>query len=110
MSCRKGEVLTEHMRAARCRNPMRDIENPRWMYVKAVLFAVIGSVSSALIILSNPTLQICVLLVLAAWSFCRLYYFAFYVIEKYADPSYKFSGVFSAARYFLTNRRQKCAG
>jgi hypothetical protein len=85
---------------------MRDLENARWMYVKAVLFAGIGTVSSGLIILSNPTLQSSVLLLLALWSFCRLYYFAFYVIEKYIDPAFKFSGLFSAAKYFLTNPRR----
>lgn len=29
---------------------------------------------------------------IAVWSFCRLYYFGFYVIERYIDPSYRFSG------------------
>jgi len=81
---------------------MRDIENARWMYVKAVLFGVIGAISCALVVLSNPTLQTSVFLLLALWSFCRLYYFAFYVIEKYIDPGYKFSGLFSAAKYFFT--------
>ena len=80
---------------------MRDLENARWMYLKAVLFASIGVTSSTLIILSNLTLQTCLLLVLALWSCCRLYYFAFYVIEKYVDSQYRFSGLWSFARYLL---------
>ena len=32
-------------------------------------------------------------LALVIWCFCRFYYFAFYVIERYVDPGYKFSGL-----------------
>jgi len=40
----------------------------------------------------------------AIWSFCRVYYFAFYVIERYIDPSFRFSGLISALRY-LRNKK-----
>jgi len=43
------------------------------------------------------------------WSFCRAYYFAFYVIERYVDPRFKFSGLFSALKYLAT-RRGKSVG
>jgi len=33
-----------------------------------------------------------------------LYYFCFYVIEKYIDPSYRFDGLISVARYLLSNQ------
>jgi hypothetical protein len=80
---------------------MRDLQSPRWMWVKAALFLLIGLISSALILIELPDIRIAVLLVLAIWSFCRAYYFAFYVIEHYIDPSYKFSGLFSALRHLL---------
>jgi hypothetical protein len=35
----------------------------------------------------------------------RAYYFAFYVIQHYVDPGYRFSGLFSFLRYFLRSRR-----
>lgn len=38
-----------------------------------------------------------VLLALSIWGFCRAYYFAFYVIEKYVDPEFRFSGLLSFA-------------
>ena len=76
------------------------------MYLKAALFVVIGCVSVALVIATNPTARICILLALAIWSFCRAYYFAFYVIERYVDPSFKFSGLFSAFKYLATRRRR----
>lgn len=80
---------------------MRDLQSSRWMWVKAALFVLIGLTSSALILLELPDLRTVVLLVLAIWSFCRAYYFAFYVIEHYIDPSYKFSGLLSALRHLM---------
>lgn len=78
---------------------MRDLQSHRWMWVKAALFLLIGILSSALILTELPDLRILALLVLAIWSFCRAYYFAFYVIERYIDPSFRFSGLISALRY-----------
>jgi hypothetical protein len=83
---------------------MRDLQSHRWILIKAALFLVIGVISCALILLEVPDLRIAALLVVAIWAFCRAYYFAFYVIEKYIDPSYRFSGLFSALRYLVTRR------
>jgi bacteriorhodopsin len=78
---------------------MRDLKSSRWMWVKAGLFVVIGVVASALIFTEDPDWRVLVLLAMAIWAFCRLYFFAFYVIEKYIDPSFRFSGLFSVLRY-----------
>jgi hypothetical protein len=83
---------------------MKDL-TPGWIKVKALMFFVIGVVSTILIFLSMPDWKTVVLLALVIWSFCRLYYFAFYVIEKYVDPGYKFSGLFSFLKYLLQRRR-----
>jgi len=40
-------------------------------------------------------------LAMALWSFCRFYYFAFYVIEHYVDPGWRFSGLWSFFLYLL---------
>ncbi|MFY2559784.1 hypothetical protein ACN469_19265 [Corallococcus terminator] len=80
---------------------MRDLQSHRWMWVKAILFVVIGLVASALILLELPDWRTLVLLILASWAFCRAYYFAFYVIEKYIDPSFRFSGLTSVLRYLV---------
>ena len=84
---------------------MRDLQSHRWMWVKAALFLVIGVASCTLILVQAPDLRVAALLALAIWSFCRAYYFAFYVIEKYIDPSYRFSGIFSAIRHLRQKRR-----
>ena len=82
---------------------MKDL-SPFWIKLKGILFLLIGIVAVVLIFLDNPKWQTAVLIVLAIWSFCRFYYFAFYVIEKYVDPNYKFSGLISFVNY-LSKRR-----
>jgi hypothetical protein len=84
---------------------MRDLQSHRWMWVKAGLFVVIGVTAGVLILVQVPDWRIALLLVLAIWAFCRAYYFAFYVIEKYVDPTYRFSGLVSAVRYLLSKRK-----
>ena len=83
---------------------MRDLNSHRSMKIKAALFAAIGLVSGCLLWISIPTFKSLVLLVLCIWAFCRLYYFAFYVIERYIDPGFRFSGVLDAVRYLLSSR------
>jgi len=84
---------------------MKDLSNPFWIKLKGLLFLFIGIAAAILLFLDSPTLRTAVLLVIAIWSFCRFYYFAFYVIEKYVDPDYKFSGLISFARYLFQRRR-----
>ena len=84
---------------------MKDLTNPFWIKLKGLLFLFIGIAAVILLFLDSPTLKTAVLLALAIWSFCRFYYFAFYVIEKYVDPRYKFSGLISFMRYLLQRRR-----
>jgi hypothetical protein len=75
--------------------------------VKGVLFLLIGLLSAVLIILEHPTLKLALLLALTIWCFCRFYYFAFYVIEKYVDPNFRFAGLLSFARYMISRRTPK---
>ena len=84
---------------------MIDLSNPFWIKLKGLLFLFIGIAAAILLFLDNPTLRTAVLLVIAIWSFCRFYYFAFYVIEKYVDPNYRFSGLILFARYLFQRRR-----
>jgi hypothetical protein len=78
---------------------MRDLVDPRWMKLKAVLFLFLGFASAALLLTECPSWRVGICLAIAIWSFCRFYYFAFYVIEHYVDPGWRFSGLWSFARY-----------
>lgn len=61
----------------------------------------LGLLSAVLVFLERPALRVAGFLVVAVWSFCRFYYFAFYVLERDVDPAYRFSGLFSLARHLL---------
>jgi hypothetical protein len=84
---------------------MKDLSNPFWIQLKGLLFLFIGIVAVILLFLDNPKWKTAGLLAAAIWGFCRFYYFAFYVIEKYVDPSYKFSGLISFVRHLFRQRR-----
>jgi hypothetical protein len=81
-----------------------DIKNPKLLYLKAGLFVVTGLLASAGILMTIPSLRIAALLAIAIWSFSRAYYFAFYVVQHYADPNYRFAGLWSFARYAWRRR------
>jgi hypothetical protein len=83
---------------------MKDLTSATWIKLKGILFLLIGIVAATLVFLDHPGWKTAVLLVVTIWSFCRFYYFAFYVIEKYVDPAYKFSGLISFARYLYRRR------
>jgi hypothetical protein len=63
------------------------------MAVKAALFLLLGLLSAGRLLAMQPSLETALLLFAAIWAFCRLYYFAFYVVERYVDPSFRFSGI-----------------
>ena len=86
---------------------MRDLTDPRWIKAKGILFVLLGLMASGMLILESPSLRVVLLLSLAVWSFCRAYYFAFYVIEHYVDPGYRFAGLTSVARYLWTGRSRQ---
>ena len=85
---------------------MRDLESVRAIYGKGALFLVVGVGAAVLVVVESPTLKTGLLSAIAVWSFCRLYYFMFYVIEHYVDGSYRFSGLWSFARYVW----ERCSG
>jgi hypothetical protein len=85
---------------------MTDIRSPRLLYFKGGLFVVIGCIASAILLIEHPNLRYALLLGVAIWSFARAYYFAFYVIEHYIDPGYRYAGLFSFAKYLLTRKRE----
>jgi hypothetical protein len=80
---------------------MADLRNPRLIYLKGGLFLFLGVLASALLLAEHPSFRTAALLALAVWSFGRAYYFAFYVIEHYIDPGFRYRGVIAFARYLI---------
>jgi hypothetical protein len=80
---------------------MRNLKHAGWIKLKGGLFLFLGLLSGTLHFLEHPTFKSNLLLIITVWAFCRFYYFAFYVIERYVDPSYRFRGLLSLARYLI---------
>ena len=85
---------------------MRDVTNPKLLYLKGALFLATGVIAAALVLLEHPTPKVAILLALAVWCFARAYYFAFYVVERYIDPGYRFAGLASVAMHLVRRRRR----
>lgn len=81
-----------------------DITNAKLLKIKGLLFLLLGLISSGLLISLVFDWRLIVLLVIAIWSFCRFYYFAFYVLQHYADPNYRYSGLADLFRYLVSGR------
>jgi len=89
---------------------MKNLNDARLIKLKGMLFLLLGLLSATFLFFQHPTLSAAFLMVVAVWSFCRFYYFAFYVIEHYVDPNYRFSGLLSFALYLIqkgTNARTR---
>jgi hypothetical protein len=84
---------------------MRELTSPSWIKFKGFLFLLLGVFAVTLLLLLHPEWRVALLLGIAVWSFCRFYYFAFYVIEKYVDSSFRFAGLSSFVRYLMVQRR-----
>jgi hypothetical protein len=84
---------------------MKDLQNPKLIYLKGFLFLVLGMAGTILLLLEFPAWKTVLYLTLAIWSFCRAYYFAFYVIEHYLDPGFRYSGLWSFCCYLVSRKR-----
>ncbi len=85
---------------------MKDLQNPKLMWLKGLLLLGIGLTAAILLWVEAPTLKSAVLLALCVWGFCRAYYFAFYVLERYVDPQFRFSGLVSLVRHICHRPRK----
>lgn len=81
-----------------------DLKHPALLKLKGLLFLLLGLLAGGLLLMRDPAWETVLLLVVAVWAFCRFYYFAFYVLHHYADPSFKYAGLVSLVRYLLQKR------
>ncbi|QDT18233.1 hypothetical protein [Alienimonas californiensis] len=84
----------------------RDLASPAALYAKGALFVLLGALAGGLLLARSPSWTNAALLALCVWACCRAYYFAFYVVEKYVDPSYRFAGLWDFAGYLRGRRRR----
>ncbi len=82
-----------------------DLTSRRAIFAKGWLFLLLGLMAAGSLLVLHPGWDTAALLGLAIWAFCRWYYFMFYVVEKYVDPTYRFAGLTDFARYLWRSRR-----
>ena len=82
-----------------------DLRNPRLIWIKGILFCVLGMLSGSILLAKMQGLTEAALLCICVWAFCRAYYFAFYVIQHYVDPEFKFDGLVSFLMYVFKLRQ-----
>ncbi len=68
------------------------------------MFLGIAAVAGALLLFESPTIRTAILLALLVWAACRFYYFIFYVLERYVDPSLRYAGIIALVRAILAKR------
>jgi hypothetical protein len=81
-----------------------DIKSERLLYWKGYLFGFLGLLAGGILLYENLNIRSATLLAICVWACCRFYYFLFYVIEKYADPEFRFAGIGSFIRYRMEKR------
>ena len=72
---------------------MTDLKSKQWIVAKGIMFLAIAATTVALILLETPSVKLAALLALLMWTSCRFYYFLFYVLEHYVDPTMRYAGL-----------------
>jgi hypothetical protein len=88
---------------------MRDLTSRRMIWLKAWLFVILAVLSALGLLLQNPAATTLVFILVLAWAVSRLYYFLFYVLHAYVDPTLKYSGVISLLRELARRRLSRDA-
>jgi hypothetical protein len=79
----------------------RDIQSKRLLHMKGYLFLLLGLMAAGILIFQSPNIRTLLLLLIAIWSFCRFYYYLFYVLERYIGRDQKYAGILDALSYAL---------
>ncbi len=72
---------------------MADLKSRQWIVAKGVMFLGIAATTVALLLVEMPSVKTAALLALLVWASCRFYYFLFYVLEHYLDPTLRYAGL-----------------
>ena len=83
-----------------------DLKSVKWLYLKGLLFLLLAMLAGGQLIARMPRIDVVLLLLICVWASCRAYYFAFYVIEHYAEPGYRYSGLIDFVRHAITKARE----
>jgi hypothetical protein len=85
---------------------MTDLKSRKWIVAKGIMFLGIAATTAVLILVEAPSIKAAVLLVLLVWASCRFYYFLFYVLEHYVDPTMRYAGLLDLLMGMKRRREQ----
>ena len=74
---------------------MADLKSKRLIVLKGVLFLVIALTAAVLLLIEYPSWKVAAPLAVLVWAACRFYYFLFYVLERYVDPTRRYAGIWA---------------
>lgn len=77
---------------------MGDLKSSKLIVAKGVLFLLMTLLAAGLVWLEAPSLYVAGLLVVLVWASARFYYFLFYVLERYVDPTLRYTGIVDLVR------------
>ena len=80
---------------------MSDLQSKHWIVAKGIAFWGIAVVAAVLVLFESPSVRTAVFLTLLVWAACRFYYFLFYVLERYVDPTLRYAGLIALVRAIL---------
>ncbi len=83
---------------------MRDLSSRGLIVAKGLMFLVLAGVTATLLLLEAPSLRGAALMALLVWASCRFYYFLFYVLHHYVDPSLRYAGLLALLRQIRRTR------
>ncbi len=86
---------------------MSDLKSKRLIVAKGIMFFGIAVVAAALALFESPSARTAILLALLVWAACRFYYFLFYVLERYVDPTLRYAGLIALVRAILEKRSRR---
>lgn len=83
---------------------MSDLQSKHWIVAKGIAFGGITVVAAVLVLFESPSVRTAVFLMLLVWAACRFYYFLFYVLERYVNPTLRYAGLIALVRAILEKR------
>lgn len=86
---------------------MTDLQSKKWIVAKGLMFFGIAALTAALLLLEMPSFHVAAYLVLLVWASCRFYYFLFYVLEHYVDPTMRYAGLWDLALGMRRRRHEQ---
>ena len=72
---------------------MRDLSSKGLIVAKGLMFLALAGMTATLLLLETPSLRVAALMAILVWASCRFYYFLFYVLHHYVDPSLRYAGL-----------------